>query len=209
MSYSQGQDKNFGPLIVQSRQGKALPPDAMPDTPSGGLNPYLIPDGFSYYVNLKYLPYRALPMQIRLLDKYRRESLQGLWQPRWYSAPPDATVPIVAGDTLQIRLRVANGSILYGYSFAVYGGGTVADLRIWLVDEISNNSLDLTYVTGTAYRANFLAGSPSAGFNFVMPPEPSAVTPGGNLLVNIVNTATANRNCQLLLMFLEPAGSPQ
>jgi hypothetical protein len=215
MSYSQGQDINFGPLISQSRGGMALPADAPPTLEAGGLNPYLIPDGLAYYVRLKYLPYRAYPMQIRLLDTYRRQALQGVWQPRWYTAPLDPSVPIAAGDTLNYRLRVTYGSVLWGYNFAVLpatSGPTAltSDLRVQITDECQNEDLIAQFEFANNMAPNFgTANTPKAGFNFVMPANPIQVSVGGDLLIDIVNTVAYQRQCQLLLMFLEPAGSPQ
>lgn len=216
-SFYQGQfGRTFAPLIEQSQQGEALPPSAPPNTPPGGLNPYLIPDAFSYYVRLKFLPYRGFPMQIRLMDSYRRQALVGAWQARWYPVPVDATVPVAAGDTLNYRLRVARGGVLWGYNFAVLptaSGGpapSVADLRVQITDECRNEDLIAQYEIASALATNFgTANTPISGFNFVMPAEPIVVTNGGDLLVNIVNTVAYPRYCQLLLMFLEPAGSPQ
>jgi hypothetical protein len=216
-SFYQGQmGKTFTPLIEQSHQGEAYPPSAPPPTPPGGLNPYLIPDAFSYYARLKYLPYRSFPMQIRLLDAYRRQALVGAWQARWYTAPTDASVAIAAGDTLNYRMRVARGSVLWGYNFAVLptasGGPTplVADLRVQLVDECRNENLIAQYEIASALTSNFgTTNTPIAGFNFVMPANPVVISGGGDVLVDIVNTVLYPRYCQLLLMFLEPAGSPQ
>lgn len=215
-TYYQGEfGQNFEPFIPQSNQGEALPPDAAPTTQPGGVNPYLIPDGLSLMRNLKFLPYRAYPMQIRLLDTYRRQALQGIWQPRWYTVPQDPLVAIAAGDTLNYQLHVAAGSVLWGYSFAVLPatvmGDTASpgDLRIQLVDQCSNAPRIAQPENGNAFVANFKAGAPRAGFNFVMPPEPIVISPGGELLVDIINLVTNDRQCQLLLMFMEPAGSPQ
>ena len=217
-SYAQMQsDLTFAPLITQSKQGEAYPSDAPLVSPPGGLNPYLIPDAFSYYVRLKYLPYRSFPMQIRLLDTYRRQALTGAWQARWYTAPQDAGMPITAGDTLNYRLRVARGSVLWGYNFAVLpttsGGAapTLADLQVQLVDECRNADLIAQYEFASLLAPNFGTnpGTTRAGFNFVMPPEPIVLAGDGDLLVNIVNLVAFDRYCQLLLMFLEPAGSPR
>jgi hypothetical protein len=213
-SYYQGPIRDPFELIQQSDQSEARPPDAPPLTPPNALNPFLIPDGLSYYTRLRYLPYRSFAMQIRLLDPFRRQALQGLWQPRWYSVPQDAGVAIAAGDTLNQRLRVAQGSVLWGYTFAVLPAlsgpaSTVADLRIQLVDECRNEDLVAQFEIASAFVPNFATGSPSAGFNFVMPSEPIPVNGNGDLLVNIVNTVANDRQCQLLLMMLEPAGSPQ
>lgn len=215
MSYSQGQsDKTFAPLIKQSHQGEAYPPSAPPVMPPGGLNPFLIPDAFSYFVRLKYLPYRSFPMQIRLLDEYRRQALVGAWQPRWYVVPQDASVAVSAGDTLNTQLRVAHGSVLWGYNFAVLPAETgpassPADLRIQMTDLCSNQQLIAQFEIASAFVSNFGSGTPRAGFNFVMPAMPVVIAGSGDLLVDIVNTVAYDRNCQLLLMFLEPAGSPQ
>lgn len=214
MSYYQGQDLTFDPLIKQSVQGKALPPSDVPLNAPGGLNPYLIPDGLSMNVRLKYLPYRSYPMQIRLLDTYRRQALAGLWQPRWYTAPQDPSNVISAGDTLNYRLRVAQGSIMWGYNLAVLPStsgpaSTISDVRVTLTDENSGELLIAQYEIGISMQANFTAGTPRAGFGFVMPPDLIRVSAGGDLLVDIVNVVANDRQVQLLMMFLEPAGSPQ
>jgi hypothetical protein len=219
MSYSQGQDLTFAPLINQSAQGQALPPDTVPPVAPNGLNPYLIPDGLSMNVRLKYLPYRSYPMQIRLLDTYRRQALSGMWQPRWYCSPVDPSVPIAAGDTLNNNLHVAAGSVLYGYTFNVLpstSGPTalVTDIRVTLTDTNSNAVLISQYEIASAFVANLKTGTPKAGFGFVMPPAPyqlanGGLNGGGDLLVNLVNTVSYPRQCQLVLMFIEPAGSPQ
>lgn len=215
-TYYQGQfGLTFAPLIAQSQQGEALPADAPPTTPAGGFNPYLLPDAFAYFVRLKFLPYRSFPMQIRLLDTYRRQALTGVWQPRWYTAPQDASVAISGGDTINYRLRVARGSVLWGYNFAVLppvGGpaASTSDFRITLVDECRNEDLISQFEIASAFAPYYnTTHTPKAGFNFVMPADPIVITAGGDLLVNIVNTNVNDRQCQLLLMFLEPAGSPQ
>lgn len=206
----------------------AKPQDALPSAPADSLNPTLIPDGFAYNVHLKFLPYRAHAMQLRMLDTLRRQALSGIWQPRWYTVPQDARVSIVAGDTLYYEQRVAQGAILWGYNFAAYQAqvgpptlipAPVADLRISLLDvanqwEITAGARSSQYVIGSAFRPYAAAGgmaptTPVAGFPFVFMPQPYVVSGQGLLGITIVNTASASRVCQILLMCMEPLGVPR
>lgn len=182
---------------------------ALAESSVSGLNPFLIPDGFAYNVHLKYLPFRMYPMQVRLLDDYRRQSLLGLWQPRWYPVPPDASVAIAGGDTLNYELHVARGSVLWGYSFAVVSPATVAQFRVTLRDLCNNANIISQFEIASGLRANFTTGTPSSGFTCVLLPEPYAISGTGDLQTNIVNTSASSGQCQLLLMMLEPTGSPQ
>lgn len=179
-------------------------------SPKDGLNPALIPDGFSYNVHLKFLPYRAFPMQLRLMEQYRRESLQGLWQPRWYTVPQDPSVPIAIGDTLSYQIRMARGTVIWGASFDVIAPALTTDLRITMVDECTNHVLTTEFEVASSFTPNFPTGTPSSGFNAVLMFEPYPMS--GDmpmLMVNIVNTDPANpKKCQLLLLCQEPAGTP-
>ncbi len=190
---------------------KASPVDtALEQTPADGLNPNLIPDGFSLNVHLKYLPFRSYAMFLRLLDDYRREALLGLWQPRWYAAPIDATVAIAAGDTINPNIRMAKGAVIYGYSFAAVSPATAATFRVTVRDVCGNYDLISQYEIASGLRANFTAGTPSSGFGFVPLSAPYHVAGKGDVQVNIVNTDASNaRQCQLVLLAFEPMGNPQ
>lgn len=202
-----------GKAVPQAQMGNSSPVDvnaARAVSPVSGLNPFLIPDGFAYNVHLKYLPYRSWPMLVRLLDRYRRESLIGLWQPRWYVVPVSPLLTIAAGDTFNYELHVARGSLLWAYSFSVLDPGTPNQLRVYLRDICRQNDIISQFELASSLRASLTAGTPSAGFNVVPLAEPWRVPDTGNLQVNIVNTdASASKTAQLLMLFIEPTGSPQ
>lgn len=203
-------DSSFnGVPVTQADTTPATPASQLPPSPVTGLNPYLIPDGFSYNVHLKHMPYRGYPMQLRLLDQYRREALQGKWQPRWYGVPLDVSVPIAAGDTISPLIRIARGSIVWGATLAVLAPASVSDIRIVLRDTCRDAPLISQNEIGLAFRANFAAGTPSSGFTHVFLSGGPLRLSGDEMDVVMVNTnTTTSVFAQLLLMMLEPIGVP-
>lgn len=194
-------DQSGGTHITPADDSKSLA-----ISPADGLNPYLMPDGFSYLCALKYLPYRAFPMQLRLLTQYRKEALQGMWLPRWYTCPLDSSVQIAAGDTLNFEIHTAKkGSVLWGWSFAVLAPGTTSQVRIALTDVASGQLLMTQREIAANFTANLTSGTPKAGFPFCLLMHPHLISGQGDLLVEMVNTnVTTALTCQLVLMCLEP-----
>lgn len=194
------------------------PVDNVPTTPDGALNPTLVPDGFSYNVRTKYLPYRSFMMQLRLLDDYRRAAVQTqLWQPRWYPVPPTLGQVIPAGDQFIYDQRMAIGSVIYGYSFycAPTNGASINSMRLSLLDAENNYELTASAATGNkfvraaTYRPDFTGGGVGNGFPCVLASEPYKMCGHAILRTILVNTGPVDAVAQLLVMVLEPGGSPQ
>jgi hypothetical protein len=194
------------------------PPDNVPLTPTGALNPFLIPDGFAYNARLKYLAYRSFPMFLRMLDEYRQlAATSAVWQPRWYPVPQAPGVLVPAGDQYYYQQRMAQGSIIWGYSFFCNptAGVSIHDMRVALMDD--NNQYELTsgasnnkFVQANAYRPNFTGTGPGTGFSVVIASEPYRMFGSAPLLdVTLVNTSNEDALAQLLIMVLEPGGYPQ
>jgi hypothetical protein len=208
--------------VVQSDNTPVTPTDDAQSSPArapgDGFNPYLVPDGFSYLTNLKYLAYRSFPMQLRLLDTLRRETLKGMWQPRMYGIPQDPTVTFQGGDTLNYELHVARGSILWGFTFSIIAAtppdvAKPNDVRIRITDICANRPIVPQYVGGSFFTPNSYAspggGTPNTGIPFVLATEPIPISGSGDLMIDMVNITVNVRQCQLLMMFAEPIGSPQ
>lgn len=193
------------------------PPSSVPITPDGGLNPALIPDGFSYNVRLKYLPYRSFPMFLRLLDDYRRQAVVSpVWQPRWYPVPQTPGVQVEAGDQFYYEQRMAAGSVIWGYSFYVQEaeGVSIGNIRVSLKDvganvDITAGAADNKFVPASYFRPNFTGTGPGNGFNVVLASEPYELRKDPRVAVTLVNLGAADATAQLLILVLEPGGSPQ
>lgn len=216
----QGQPLNGTDLFsgnVDFAAWQTPPPDNVPVTPDGALNPTLIPDGFSYNVHTKYLPYRAFQMQLRLLDDYRRAAVQTqLWQPRWYPVPPTLGQVVPAGDQFYYDQRMAIGSVIYGYSFycAPTNGASINSLRVSLLDvennyELTSGAANNKFIRASSFRANFTGGGVGNGFPFVLASEPYKLCGKAILQAAIVNTGPVDAVAQLVVLVLEPGGAPQ
>lgn len=194
------------------------PPDTTPITPDGGLNPFLIPDAFSYLSHLKYLPFRSFPMSLRLLDNYRRDSVTSpiAWQPRYYQVPTDSSILVPAGDQFYYEQRVARGAVIWGYSFNLVttDGVHIDDLRVSLMDvrnqyEITYGAANNNFVKANAFRANLSGGGAQNGWPCVLASEPYEVSGDGLVAITLVNTSDTDAPATLVIMTLEPGGSPQ
>lgn len=175
-------------------------------------NPYLYPDGFSFDLRLKYLPYRWPPMALRLLNPLRRLALarqpgdpRSLWlTPRVYVTPQDVTVPIPATNSIQRQIQVAPGSIIWGWSFAVFGAGEIRSFQIGVSDNASNYVIIPTWEIAHEFAPAGTAGT-GTGFTPVLLAQPYQVSDGNTLNVQVFNTDTVPRNCQFCIWTAAPA----
>jgi hypothetical protein len=161
-------------------------------------------DGFLMNPAIRYLPYRFYPMGLSNLEWLRRQKDQ--YNPRWYSAPFDPTVPIAPTDTLYYQVEAVPDSWIYALNLSIYPGtaGTVDDIMIQILDACN----------GRQYWSNPVVGkacSPSVTENIwpVLLSDPIKVDNPGFLDVRVTNRVNAappggNRQAQLVIHCYEP-----
>lgn len=161
-------------------------------------------DGFMYNPKLLYCPNRFLPLALEKLMPYRTYQ----YQPRWYTAPVDATVAIGAGLTRDTQLRIVPGSVIIGARFATLGGVPASNVMYLLRDSDSQKSF--TDGTSRYINCNALVPTGKTGAAFCLLPTPYRVSGdsdkgGGMIVVSLTNTSTSvDVMCQLLLYVMEP-----
>ena len=160
-------------------------------------------DGFSLNAGLLYLPKRFFPNALAQLDVLRRAAN---YRPRWYCVPDDFNEPIAAYDTLQYQIRVTPGSYLWGLNWTVLptedprvDEALISDLYVQITDSCSEIPLFNDFVCGAALRPS--------GATQLWPRilgQPRLIIEPALVNVEIANTRSHSRQCQLLLHFAEP-----
>ena len=154
-------------------------------------------DGFSLNAGLLYLPKRFFPSALAQLDVLRRATS---YRPRWYCVPDDFSQPIAAYDTLQYQIQVVPGSYLLATNWTVLDrGAELSDLYIQITDSCTEIPLGSDFMAGSAFRPS--------GATQLWPrllAQPRLILEPGLINVEIANTQSSSRQCQLLLHFAEP-----
>ena len=152
-------------------------------------------DGFSLNAALLSLPKRFFPNALAQLDVLRRAAN---YRPRWYCVPDDFSNPIPAYDTLQYQLQVAPGSYLWATNWTVLDGEN-SDLWIQITDSCTEIPLGSDFQCGAAFRPTGATQLWPRIFG-----QPRLILEPGLINVEIANTQSSSRQCQLLLHFAEP-----
>jgi len=153
-------------------------------------------DGFSYNSNLRYLSNRFFPNALAQLDILRRAVN---YRARWWVTPNSQNQSIAAFDTLFDQARVADGSYLWGWSFAPLGTNQATDVCIEVVDSCSGVPLFQDFVCGGA-----LATDQTAGCYPVLLTQPRVILNPGLINIHISNRTANAATVQLILHFAEP-----
>lgn len=165
--------------------------------------PEPVVDGFLYNPYLLYQPNRYLPLALENLMPYRGIG----YQPRWFTAPVDARVAILAGLTIDTQLRMVPGSVIVGTRFAVLTDGVTAGNLMYLIRD-SNTQKSFTDGKSRYVNCASLVPSGATGSTFCLFSEPYKVG-GGVITVSIANTSSVTDiQCQMLVYVMEPVQSP-
>lgn len=169
--------------------------------------PMPVADGFMYNPRLLYAPNRYLPLALQNLMPYRTHK----YQHRFYTAPPDPSVAIGAGQTIDTQLRIVPGSVIVGARFATLNGFP-ANQAMYLIRD-SNTQKNFTdgknrYINCQSLIPTGASGSPYCLFSkpYLVSADPKRPDGGGVIVVSITNLSTSTgMNCQLMLIVAEPA----
>lgn len=162
-------------------------------------------DGFSYNANVFYLANRFFPNALAQLDILRRAKN---YRARWWVVPDSADNPLQPYQTLFYQCEVADGSYLWGWSFAVIsattqGGASVSttprDICVEVVDSCSGIPLFMDFVCGYG-----LSTSGGARLYPCLLTQPRVILEPGLVNVQLSNRTANLINCQLILHFAEP-----
>jgi len=163
--------------------------------------------GFLLNPRLVYAPNRYLPLALQGVIPYNNH----LYQPRFYLSPPDPTVPIGAGLTLDFQNRIIPGSVIVGARFTTLNGFPANQVMYLLRDSDTQKS----FVDGESRFLNcqMLVPTGASGAPYCLFAKPYMVSGdvkkpdgGGVITVSLTNISTTDAvQCQLMLVVLEPA----
>jgi hypothetical protein len=162
-------------------------------------------DGFTYNSSLQYLPCRFFPNALAQLDILRRAANL---RARWFVVPDDMNQPVAPFDTLYYQIAVAEGSYLWGYSFASMSATdpngasiatTASDILVQLVDSCTGVPLGVDFMNGGGLHSTF-----SARCLPTLLTQPRLILEPGLVNVELSNRTANTITCQLLLHFAEP-----
>ncbi len=164
-----------------------------------------IVDGWLLNPRIRYVPYRAVPMQLGQMEALRRaHNLRD----RWVVLPGDFTTPIAGYGQFNKEIQVAPCSYLWSIAFREFGAegthllGEVAppvDFSLQITDENSGAEIASEFVSA----AIFWPGNDG----FLSQPlltQPRIIAGKGLVSVRIANSNKNSKFCQLILYFLEP-----
>lgn len=159
-------------------------------------------DGFLMNASIRYLPYQFYPMALSNLEWLRRQNDQ--YNPRWYAAPFDFTVPILPWTApLNYQIEAVPDSWVYGFGLCIVPGtpGHVSDLHVQVIDSCSGLRYFDNSILGSAFSTNRHALKWP-----ILLSDPIRVENPGFLNVQISNISepAENRNCQLVIHMYEP-----
>jgi len=163
-------------------------------------------DGFLFNPRLLYAPNRYLPLALQNLMPYRNHN----YQPRFYTAPPDPTVAIGAGLTVDTQLRIVPGSVIVAARFCTLNGFPANQVMYLLND--ADTQRKFTDGKSRYVNCNSLVPTGASGSPYCLLPNPYFVSGdreksdgGGVITVSLTNiSATTPVNCQFLMVVLEP-----
>ena len=161
-------------------------------------------DGFSFSTKLRCnLTFRALAVQ--QYEALRRATAM---RNKIWCVPQDSTINIPAFDSYERQVRVATGSVIWGYSFSGNTGQQADSLgsQSW---EVRDACDDIPLWSEIVTR-RFALQNPAAGFNQVPQQVLSrllVVGPPGLLNVIIANTYATAQVGQLILYGGEPSSA--
>lgn len=154
-------------------------------------------DGFMYNSSLLLLPNRFGPMALEQMELLRRANNL---RARWWIAPDPEGDPIAAYDTFQYQCEVAAGTWLWAYMFSAQTPGALStDLLVSVTDSCTGVPLFNDFANCGVVNSN--------GNSKMLPvilTQPRVFLQPALVNVEIANRTSADRLCQLLLMFAEP-----
>lgn len=165
-----------------------------------------IVDGWLLNTRIRYLPYRAAPMQLGQMEALRRAHN---YRDQIFVLPPDGLqTPVPAYGQYNRQFRTTPGSYLWAMSFWEFttaGGGGVgagqapSDFSLQITDEASGAEIASEFLS-----ANLFWPGADGFLPQVMLTQPRLFTGDGLVSVRIANTDSAAHFCQLLMYFLQP-----
>lgn len=173
-----------------------------------------IVDGFLLNPSIRYLPYRATPMQLGQMEALRRAHN---FRDHLFVLPEALTDAIAGRGQLNQEIRVTPYSYLWALSFWEFAeqegdqtiGAPVAPdhFSLQITDQASGSEIASEFVSARAFWPG-LAGAaplyPKLRLPQVLLTQPRIIAGEGLLSVRIANTDSEDHNCQLVLYFLEP-----
>lgn len=169
-----------------------------------------IVDGFLLNPRIRYLPYRAAPMELGQMEALRRAHN---YRDQIFVHPPDGlTTPVPAYGQYNRQFRTTPNSYLWALSFwefasvggedsplTIGAGIAPADFSLQITDEASGSEIASEFISSKLFWPGADGFMPQ-----VLLTQPRLFPTHGLVSVRIANKAAVPHFCQLLLFFLEP-----
>src|ERR1700677_1023348 len=174
-----------------------------------------IVDGWLLNTQIRYLPYRATPMQLGQMEALRRaHNLRD----QLFVLPPDGLqIPIAAYGQFNRQVRITPNSYLWAINFwefaSVGGGGSPltigagiapTNFSLQITDESTGSEIASEFISASAFWPGYSATFPNVQTAQCLLTQPRLFIGDGLVSVRIANTDSAPHFCQLVLYFLEP-----
>jgi hypothetical protein len=148
-----------------------------------------------------------MPLALASLDVLRRANT---YRPKMHLLPDDINMPIAAFETLEYQVRVVPGSYVWGlilnqYDPATWVNVNAADIWCQITDSCNGIKLFDDFISARSHST--LQNVATDARNAMLPhllTHPRLVLEPGLLNVELANTATAARRCQLVIFTAEP-----
>lgn len=163
-------------------------------------------DAFTLNPSIRYRPGYYMPLALASLDVLRRANT---WRPKLHTLPDDINMPIPAFETLEYQVRVVPGSYLWALVLNQYNDAwaSVNAADVWCQITDSCNGIPLFDDFISARSHSTLQNVATDARNAMLPhllTQPRLILEPGLLNVELANTATVARRCQLVLFTAEP-----
>lgn len=164
-------------------------------------------DGFTLNPAVRYRPGYIMALALGSLDVLRRANT---YRPKLHIVPDDINQPIAAFETVEYQVRVVPNSYVWGLIFNQYheqNWSAVAATDTWIQITDACNGIQFfdDFVSGQLFTSlqNVVTDQRNASLPHLLT-QPRLILEPGLLNVEIANTATGTRRCQLVIFTAEP-----
>lgn len=168
-----------------------------------------IVDGFSYDLNLRFLPERYRASAVKQLEFLRRANN---YRPRMYVVPDPFNVPIQPYLTQEYQFRVTPGSLIWAVLANAYDPSShyaqvsAKDLLVQVTDSCTGVKFFSDFTTAATFQAPQMRAAADTNFGvepFILT-EPRLIGDPGHINVEISNALGVAQYIQFTLFSAEP-----